>query len=137
MGFPSREEYELLLYTLPQNHPDVVSSSLHLYTTSRGTAVIRGSARFRNGIELRVSEVVDFVAGQISDYSYTVFRGSERIRWYDPQPHPEVTRLSSTYPHHYHEAPEIKRNRKPAPGISFTKPNLPTLVADCVELGGE
>ena len=32
-------------------------------------------------------------------------------------------------------APNIKHNRKPAPGISFTVPNLPTLIADCLELG--
>jgi len=41
MEFPSQADYELLIYTLPQNHPDVISSSLHLYTTSRGTVVIQ------------------------------------------------------------------------------------------------
>lgn len=134
MGFPSQADYELLIYTLSQDYPDVTSSSLHLYTASRGTAVIRGGVRFRNGLELRVSEVVDFIAGRISDYGYTVFRGTERIRWYDPQPHPETSELSSTFPHHYHEPPGIKHNRKPAPGISFTAPNLPTLIADCIAL---
>jgi hypothetical protein len=135
MGFPSQADYELQIYTLPQDHPDVISSSLHLYTTSRGTAVVRGSVRLRNGLELRVSEVVDFVAGRISDYSYIVFRGTERIRWYDPQPHPEISELSGTFPHHFHEPPDIKHNRKSAPGISFTAPNFPTLVADCIALG--
>ena len=135
MTFPSQADYELLIYTLPQRYPDIVSSSLRLYTTSHGTAMVRGSVRFRNGLELRVSEVVDFVANRISDYSYTVFRGQERVRWYDPQPHPEVSELASTFPHHYHEPPDIKRNRRPAPGISFTGPNLSTLIADCVALG--
>jgi hypothetical protein len=135
MGFPSQAEYERLIYTLPQENPDVVSSSLHLYTASRGTAIVRGSIHFRNGLVLRVNEVVDFVAGQISDYGYVVFRGEERIRWYDPQPHPENPALASTFPHHYHEPPDIKRNRQPAPGIGFTAPNLPTLIADCVQLG--
>jgi hypothetical protein len=43
--------------------------------------------------------------------------------------------LASTFPHHLHELPDIKHNRKPAPGISFDAPNLPTLIADCVALG--
>lgn len=34
-----------------------------------------------------------------------------------------------------HEEPDIKHNRRPAPGISFTAPNLPKLIADCLSLG--
>jgi len=70
-----------------------------------------------------------------TDYSYTVLRGEERVRWYDPQPHPENPALASTFPHHRHEPPNIKDNRRPAPGISFTARNLPTLISDCIELG--
>lgn len=125
MGFPSQSDYELLIYTLPQEHTDVISSSLHLYTTSRGTAVIRGSVRFRNGIELRVSEVIDFVAGRISDYSYIVFRGVERIRWYDPQPHPEILELADTFPHHLHEPPDIKHNQSPLRASVSVRPTFP------------
>jgi len=134
MIFPSQSDYELLVYTLPQTHPDILSSSLRFYTTSRGTAMVKSKVRFRNGLELRVNETVDFVAGRISNYSYTVFRGEERIRWYDPQPHPEAPELASTYPHHYHEPPDIKRNRRPAPGLSFTAPNLPDLIAEVAQL---
>ncbi|MFQ5343991.1 MAG: DUF6516 family protein [Anaerolineae bacterium] len=135
MPFPSRDEYERLLYTLPQRYPGIVSSTVHLYTTSRSTAIVRGSVHFRSGLELRIHEIVDFVAGCISDYSYTVLRGEERIRWYDPQPHPDNPDLAETFPHHFHAPPNIKRNRKPAAGISFTEPNLLTLIADCVALG--
>jgi hypothetical protein len=134
MRFPSQSDYELLIYTLAQTYPEVLSSSLRLYTTSRGTALVKGSVHFHNGLELRVSETIDFVAGQISDYGYTVFRGEERVRWYDPQPHADVPELTLTFPHHYHEPPDIKRNRRPAPGIGFQSPNLPTLIADCVAL---
>jgi hypothetical protein len=134
MSFLSPADYERLVYTLPQDHPEVVSSSLHLYTTSRGTAIVRGSIRFRNGLELRVNEIVDFVAGRISDYSYTVFSGQERVRWYDPQPHPEIPALANTLPHHYHVPPDIKHNRLPAEGISFTEPNLPTLISEIARL---
>ena len=135
MPFPSRDEYERLLYTLPQRYPAIVSSTLHLYTTSRSTAIVRGSVHFRSGLELRIHEIVDFVAGCISDYSYTVFHGEERIRWYDPQPHPENLDLAETFPHHFHALPDIKHNRKPASGISFAEPNLPALIADCITLG--
>ena len=134
MAFLSRAEYEELVYAVVSGHPDVVSSSLHLYTASQGTAIVRGAVRFRNGLELRVSEVVDFVAGRISDYSYTVFKGKERVGWFDPQPHPEVPDLASTFPHHYHEPPDIKHNRQPAPGISFTEPNLPTLLTQVARM---
>ncbi len=134
MSFPSQADYGRLLYSLPESYPEVTASSLHLYTTSRGTALVRGSIRFQNGLELRVNEILDFVAGCISDYNYTVFRGEDRIRWYDPQPHPEIPELASAFPHHYHEPPNIKHNRQPAPDISFTEPNLPTLIAEISQL---
>ena len=41
----------------------------------------------------------------------------------------------TTIPRHRHEPPDIKHNRKPAPGISFDAPNLATLIADCIKLG--
>jgi len=40
-----------------------------------------------------------------------------------------------TFPHHFHDSPDIKHNRKPAPSISFAEPNLPTVIADCIALG--
>lgn len=147
VAFLTRAEYEQLIYSLPHQSPEVASSNLRLYSKSSDTAVVRGSVRFQNGLELRLFEVLDFVAGCISDYSYTVFLGEERVRWYDPQPHPEVVELQRTFPHHRHEPPDttvleekrtgIKHNRKPAPGISFTAPNLATLITDCIELGAD
>jgi len=86
-------------------------------------------------LELRVFEYLDFSDGEILDYRYAILRGEESIRWYDSQPHPEIPRLASTFPHHLHEPPDIKHNRKPAPGITFQAPNLPTLIADCITLG--
>jgi len=95
----SRLAYEHLIYTLPQQYPEVVSSSLHLFTTAATTGLVKGSVWFHNGLELRVRE------------------------------------LASTFPHHRHEPPDIKHNRKPAPGISYQSPNLPTLITDCIALG--
>jgi hypothetical protein len=131
----SRLEYERLLYTLPQSYSEVKSSSLHLFSTSRSTGLVKGSVWFYNGLELRVQELVDFSDGEILDYSYNIFRGEACIRWYDPQPHPENPDLASTFPHHLHEPPDIKHNRQPSPGITFQAPNLPTLIADCIALG--
>ncbi len=33
-------------------------------------------------------------------------------------------------PHHKHVPPDIKRNRIPAPALSFTRPNLPLLIEE-------
>jgi len=98
--------------------------------------VVEGEIRFANGLTLRVREFVDFKQGRIADYSYAIYRGEEKIRWYDPQPHPEDPKLASTFPHHFHEEPDSKHNRKPAPRISFTAPNLPALIEACAGLGG-
>lgn len=135
MAFPPRDAYEQFIYSLPVVHSEIQSSTLHLYTNSPTTCFIRGSIWFQNGVELRVFEYLDSLEGELLDYYYAVFRSQERIRWYDPQPHPENPELALTFPHHYHEPPEIKHNRRPAPGISFQAPNLPTIIADCMALG--
>jgi hypothetical protein len=134
MAFPSRDAYERFVYSLPATHPEIQSSTLRLYTNSPTTCFIRGSIWLQNEVELRVFEYLDFSDEELLDYYYAVFRGQERVRWYDPQPHPENPELASTFPHHLHEPPDIKHNRKPAPGISFQAPNLPTLIADCIAL---
>lgn len=135
MTFPTRAEYEALLYRIPAEYPAVISSTLHLYSTSALTAIVRGELVLQNDLRLRVVEVVDFKKRQITTYSYSIFRGETRIRWYDPQPHPENPALQSTFPHHFHTDPDIKHNRQPAPGISFAQPNLTQLITDCLSLG--
>lgn len=134
MAFPPQPEYEQLLYSFPEIYPEILASTLKLYTNSPTTAMIRGSLRFQNGLELRVFEYLDLTDGVLLSYAYTIFRGDERIRWYDPQPHPENQELAATYPHHVHQPPDIKHNRHPALGISFTNPNLPTLIEECIQL---
>jgi len=133
----SRSSYETLLYTLAEHYPALSESTLRLYPNSRTTAIVRGSVFFANGLELRVFEYLDLSDGEILDYSYAIYRGEKKIRWYDPQPHPDRPELAATFPHHYHEEPGIKLNRRPAPGISFDAPNLPGLIKDCLRLGGE
>jgi hypothetical protein len=114
----SRGEYERLLYSLADQYPGVIGSTLRLYTHSAKTAFLRGSVYFDGGLELRVFEYLDMADGEMLDYSYTVFRGDDKIRWYDPQPHPEAPTLAESFPHHFHAPPDIKHHRLPAPGIS-------------------
>jgi len=137
MSFPSRPEYESLIYGLLDAYPEVTSSTLRLYSTSALTAIVEGQVQLANGLNLHVVEALDFKTGHIQRYSYTIFRAGEKIRWYDSEPHPEDSSLVSTFPHHLHEPPDIKHNRKPAPGISFQSPNLSTLIADCIALGAD
>jgi hypothetical protein len=134
MPFPNRAEYDILVYHIAEEHPQITLSTLRLYGTSASTARLAGTVDFDSGLQLRVIEIIDFRIGSITDYSYSVFRNGERVRWYDPQPHPENPELASTFPHHRHELPNSKQNRRPAPGISFQAPNLPALIADCIEL---
>jgi hypothetical protein len=123
MAFPPCEAYERFIYSLAATHPEIQSSTLHLYTNSPTTCLVRGSIWFRNGLELRVFEYLDFSDGELLDYRYALLQGEDPVRWYDSQPHPGVPDLASTFPHHLHELPDIKHNRKP------------TLITGCLALG--
>jgi hypothetical protein len=130
----SRADYENLLYSLTERYPEVRSSTLRLYNHSATTAFVRGSVFLTNGLELRIFEFLDLTDGELLDYSYTIFQGDRKIRWYDPQSHPEAPNLAETFPHHYHEEPDIKHHRLPAKGVSFSPPNLPRLIEDGLKL---
>lgn len=132
MAFPPREEYEHFLYSLPELYSEIDRSTVKLYMNSPSTCFVRGSIVFQNGLELQVFEYLDLLDGELLSYSYTIFRKEEKIRWYDPQSHPENTALKPTFPHHFHESPDIRHNRKPAYGISFAEPNLPTVIDHCI-----
>jgi len=103
----SRTEYEKLIYSLAERYPEISGSTLRLYTHCATTAFVRGSVYFQNGLELRIFEYLDLTDGELLDTSYTVYRDEEKVRWYDPQPHPEIPELTKTFPHHYHEPPDI------------------------------
>lgn len=97
-----------------------------------GTALVRGELIFSGGVRLVMRERLMFAAGalEIVSYGYEVWRGAEKLYWYDSQPHPDDATLGSTHPHHKHVLPDIKHHRLPAPGLSFTSPNLPFLIAE-------
>ena len=112
------------------NRPSVERSTLMVWSTSRYTGVAEGEVFFTSGLRLRMREELDFAAALITAYGYEVYRGSEKLYWYDDFPHPNDPTLASTFPHHKHTPPDIKHHRIPAPNMSFERPNLPALVAE-------
>ena len=66
------------------------------------TGIAEGEIHFAGGFRLRVREELDFDAGLIASYGYEVYRGDERLYWYDDFPHPNDSALASTFPHHKH-----------------------------------
>jgi len=112
----------------------VKRSTVVVWSEGPYTSTAEGEILFSNGIRLRMREELDFDAGLITAYGYEVYRGSERLYWYDDFPHPDDPNLAATHPHHKHIPPDIKHHRIPAPEMSFTQPNLPVLIREIEEL---
>lgn len=110
-------------------------STLTVWSDSPYTGIAEGEVFFKNGIRLRLREELDFDAGLITSYGYEVYRGETRLYWYDDFPHPNDPTLAATFPHHKHVPPDIKRNRVPAPGLSFENPNLPLILEEIHAIG--
>ena len=110
--------------------PDVERSTVAAWSESRYTGIAEGEVLFRSGLRLRLREELDFADALITSYGYEVYRGAERLFWYDDFPHPGDPMLASTFPHHKHIPPDIKHNRVAAPGMSFERPNLPVLLLE-------
>lgn len=130
--FQSLREYERFVYALAEDFPSIRRSTLTIVRSGRGMAELRGEVDFSAGIRLRIYELLTWDAGPlvIDAYSYDVFQGDSQLYWYDSQPHPHIPSFASTDPHHKHIPPDIKHNRIPAPGLSFTAPNLPYLIQE-------
>jgi hypothetical protein len=112
------------------NRPNIARSTVAVWSDSPYTGVAEGEVFFARGIRLRLREELDFQAGLITAYGYEVYRGEERLFWYDDFPHPEDPTLAPTFPHHKHVPPDIRHHRIPAPGLSFIVPNLPSLLRE-------
>lgn len=130
--FQSLPEYERFVYTLQQTYPGVIRSTLVVARRGRCIAILTGELLFAGGYRLVVYEIFTWDQGPvvIQRYSYEIWRGSEKLYWYDPQPHPKDAALASTAPHHKHIPPNIKHHRVAAPGFRFDAPNLPVLIAE-------
>lgn len=134
-GLRSLQSYSELIAHLLQR-PEVVRSTVTVWSDSPYTGVAEGEVFFAGGYRLRMREELDFADALITSYGYEVYRGDKRLFWYDDFPHPNDPSLASTFPHHKHVPPDIKRNRIPAPGLSFDRPNLPRILDEVRELLG-
>lgn len=130
--FQSLREYEEFIYTFRQRFPSIKHSTLVLIRRGRRIAILQGDVLFERGFRISVRERLSDEAGSlmIEAYGYEVWHESEKIAWYDAQPHPDVPDLQSTFPHHKHIPPDIKHHRIPAPNMSFERPNLPHIIEE-------
>lgn len=133
--FQSLRDYEEFIYTLQQSFPLIQSSSLVVVQRGKRVAVLQGELSFVYGYRIVIRERLSQDDGVvIEDYGYELWHNAEKLAWYDPQPHPNEPSLASSHPHHKHIPPNIKRNRLPAPQMSFTRPNLPVLIQEVEDL---
>jgi hypothetical protein len=114
--------------------PTVVRSTVTVWSASPYSGIAEGEIWFKQDFRLRIREEIDFAEELITAYGYEVYQGQEKLYWYDDFPHPRVPSLALTHPHHKHVPPNIKRNRIPAPGLSFEHPNLPQIIAEVEEM---
>ena len=129
-------DYELFIYALQDDYPSIQMSTLTVIRQASDVATVEGDIFFHHDLRLRVLEVVrfDLIPPRLSRYGYEVWRGSEKLYWYDSHPHPNDPSLAATHPHHKHIPPDIKHHRVPAPELSFTQPNLPFLIREIEQL---
>ncbi|MFZ0548237.1 MAG: DUF6516 family protein [Candidatus Promineifilaceae bacterium] len=130
------EDYELFLYSLTEQFPSIRRSTLTFIRRGVSFARVIGELYFEHDFRIVVRERVLFhrLPAVIDWYGYEVWRGEEKLFWYDSQPHPNDPTLQSTHPHHKHISPDIKHNRIPAPGMTFVQPNLPKIIGEVEEL---
>jgi hypothetical protein len=127
-------QYEGLVYNIQATSQYIESSNLVIQRRGKFNCWLVGSIQFANSFRLEIAEALDFTSEYfIRHYSYAVFRGDEKLYWYDSQAHPNDPTLQSTHPHHKHLPPDIKHHRVPAPNLSFDKPNLPFLLREIEE----
>jgi len=133
--FQSLRDYEEFVYTLQESFPAIQNSSLVVIRRGKRVAILQGELTFADGYRVVIKERLSYDdAVVIEEYGYELWHNIEKIAWYDSQPHPDDPSLASTHPHHKHISPNIKRNRIPAPQISFTEPNLPVLIQEIEDL---
>jgi len=130
--FQSLRDYELFVYSLPAQISSIMSSTLVVAQRRKFEAEVSGEVTLRVDHRLIIYERLSLrrLPLTIEDYSYEVWRSNEKLCWYDSQPHPHQPALASTHPHHKHIPPNIKHHRIPAPGLSFSEPNLPLLIRE-------
>jgi hypothetical protein len=133
------EDYELFIYSLAKNFPSIQRSTITFIRKGASLARVAGELFFAHDLRVEVRERLTYsrLPALIDWYGYEVWQGSEKLCWYDPQPHPNEPTLQSTHPHHKHVPPDIKHNRIPAPNMSFTSANLPKIIQEVEQLINE
>lgn len=98
--FESLREYERFVYSLTNQFPKILRSTLVVVQRGRCFAELIGEIIFPDGYRLNVYERLSWDAGPltIEGYSYEVWQGSEELYWYDSQPHAEDPALASSDP---------------------------------------
>ena len=125
-----KEHYQSFICQLPNLYPSIKFSTLTSYHIDKWTVIIKGELLFNKDITLRVREVIDFNEKIMQSYSYEVFKEAEKLYWYDSFPHPHISELSTTHPHHKNIPPDIKHHCIPAAELTFKKPNIPYLITE-------
>ena len=130
------ENYEIFLYTLPQQFPSIQRSTITFVRRGVSLARVAGQLFFAQDFKMVVRERILFhrLPALLDWYGYEIWQGEEKLCWYDPQPHPNIPDLQSTHPHHKHIPPDMKHNRIPAPNMRFDEPNLPHLITEIESL---
>jgi hypothetical protein len=133
------EDYELFLSTLAERFNSIRQSTLTLVRLGSSLARVTGELQFDGGFRLVAVEriIADRSPAVLDAYGYEVWCGNEKLFWYDCQPHPDEPALRVTHPHHKHTPPDVEHHRLPAPQLSFTRPNLPELIAEVEALLGQ
>ncbi len=132
----SIEDYELYLYSITEKYQSINHSTLVLIRQGATLARISGEIHFEAGYRLVVRERLLYHCFPIiiDWYGYEIYKGEEKLCWYDSQPHPAEKKLESSFPHHKHVPPDMTRNRVPAPEMSFEPPNLQVLIREIENL---
>ena len=128
----SVESYETFVYSLQHQYHQIKVSTLVFKRSGKLFGELFGQLFFEGGVRIFVKERLDFKNNVIKGYGYEVWRGNEKLYWYDSQEHPNDPALASTHPHHKHIPPDIKHHRIAAPGLSFDKPNLIFLIEEVI-----
>lgn len=134
--FRTPEDYELFLYTLVERFTEINRSTLVFVRIGATIARISGELFLKNNIRIVIRERVLFnrLPLAIDGYGYEIWRGDEKLYWYDSQPHPDEPALQATHPHHKHVPPDMRHNRIPAPKMRFDQPNIPWLIDEAGKL---
>ncbi len=129
----SLKDYSQFVSTM-LDKPYIKRSTVVVWSDSPFSGTAEGEILFLENFRLRMREELDFEDGLITSYGYEVYKGEERLFWYDDFPHPHDKTLANNYPHHKHIPPDIKRHRIPAPSLSFSRPNLAVIIKEIEDL---